>query len=83
MGSNAVRTSKGGSAIPGAAPHFVWNAIFDLYFPEEGRTIQAGEAALQQGWAKWSEVWRVLVDRESPTGIAANEEIICANNNLS
>lgn len=64
MGSNAVKTSKGGSATPGSAPHFVWNAIFDLYFPEEGRKIQPGESAIEVGRAKWPEVWRILVDRK-------------------
>lgn len=64
MGSNAVKTSKGGSAVPGAAPHFVWNEIFELYFPTMGKAPRRGEAALKAGRADWPDVWRVLVDRE-------------------
>lgn len=67
MGSNAVKTAKGGAPAPGAAPHFVWSEIFDLYFPEAGRAPRRGEAALAEGRAKWSEVWRVLVDRTHPS----------------
>lgn len=67
MGSNAVKTAKGGAPAPGAAPHFVWSEIFDLYFPEDGRAPRRGEAALAEGRAKWSEVWRVLVDRTHPS----------------
>jgi hypothetical protein len=65
MGSNAVKTSKGGSAVPGAAPHFVWNEIFELYFPTAGKAPRRGEAAIKAGRADWHDVWRVLVDRES------------------
>lgn len=63
MGSNAVKTAKGGAPAPGAAPHFVWSEIFDLYFPDEANTGKACVGA--EGRAKWTEVWRVLVDRAS------------------
>ncbi|KAI5479615.1 DNA polymerase phi subunit [Pseudohyphozyma bogoriensis] len=61
MGSNAVKTSKGGAPTPGAAPHFVWTEIFDLYFPNSSRNAPKDD--LSQGRAKWSEVWRILVDQ--------------------
>lgn len=65
MGSNAVKTAKGSSATPGAAPHFVWNEIFEVYFPDTTLKSRTGLAGSKEGRAKWTEVWRVLVDRSS------------------
>ena len=64
MGSNAVKTSKGGAPLPGAAPHFVWSEIFDLYFPPADAKPRPGKLAGKESRAKWADVWRILVDRE-------------------
>lgn len=66
MGSNAVKTSKAGAPLPGAAPHFVWSEIFDLYFPAEDAKARSGKLAGKEPRAKWLDVWRILVDRELP-----------------
>jgi DNA polymerase phi len=63
MGSNAVKTSKAGAPLPGAAPHFVWSEIFDLYFPAEDAKARYGKLAGKEPRAKWADVWRILVDR--------------------
>lgn len=66
MGSNAVKTAKGSSATPGSAPHFVWSEIFDIYFPDASHKARSGLSGAKEGRAKWTEVWRVLVDRAYP-----------------
>lgn len=62
MGSNAVKTAKAGAPPPGGAPHFVWNEIFDLYFPANGAA--PAKLPVDEPRAKWNDVWRILVDRE-------------------
>ncbi|KAM0756343.1 hypothetical protein T439DRAFT_345128 [Meredithblackwellia eburnea MCA 4105] len=69
QGSNAVKTSKGGnSPTPGQAPHFVWNEIFEAYFPDGDKTVSPN---VQDGNSKWNEVWRILVDQSlfAPTSL--------------
>ncbi|KAK4703351.1 DNA polymerase phi, partial [Phenoliferia sp. Uapishka_3] len=63
MGSNAVKTAKGGAAAPGAAPHFVWSEIFDLYFPAETKVAASTKSIGVAGRAQWPDVWRILVDQ--------------------
>lgn len=65
MGSNAVKTARGGAPAPGAAPHFVWSEIFDLYFPDATKAAASANAIGADGRAQWSDVWRILVDRTS------------------
>jgi DNA polymerase phi len=48
--------------MPGGAPHFVWNEIFDLYFPSKG--VAPAKLPVDEPRAKWNDVWRILVDRE-------------------
>ena len=60
QGSNSVKTNKGGQqAAPGGAPHFVWNIIFDIYFPQPGTPA----LSIKGGKAQWTDVWRLLVDQ--------------------
>ncbi|KAL8283181.1 hypothetical protein RQP46_005959 [Phenoliferia psychrophenolica] len=63
MGSNAVKTARGGAPAPGAAPHFVWTEIFDMYFPDETRVAASTNAIGVDGRAQWPDVWRILVDQ--------------------
>ncbi|SCV69168.1 BQ2448_2188 [Microbotryum intermedium] len=60
-GSNDVKVvAKNGAPLPGTAPHFVWNEIFDAYFPASGT---APKLAGNEPIAKWNDAWRVLVDQ--------------------
>lgn len=42
----------------------MWTQIFDLYFPAPDAVLKKGEEKINEGRAKWVDVWRVLVDRE-------------------
>ncbi|KAK4058782.1 DNA-directed DNA polymerase [Microbotryomycetes sp. JL221] len=60
-GANAIKTSKTAPTIGNAAPHFVWNEIFDVYFPQAESQKQS--PSIDESIAKWNDLWRIVVDQ--------------------